>query len=75
MSVNKEQLISSFEELHSIEKKAHDYYAKLLLEKETEHEKEVIQGIHDDEERHMEIVKEILAIIENNNFPIKESDK
>lgn len=64
MNINKDQLIDSFNELYSIEKKAHDYYEKLLLEKETEHEKAVIQGIHNDEEHHMEIVKEIIAIIE-----------
>ncbi|MEI8060831.1 MAG: hypothetical protein WCG99_00880 [Candidatus Berkelbacteria bacterium] len=63
MSQSKEKLVQSFEELFSIEKKAHDYYQELLLEKETAHEKEVIQGIHDDEERHMKIVQDILEII------------
>ena len=63
MSENREKLISAFEELLSIEKKAHDYYEKLMTEKETDHEKEVIQGIHDDEERHMKIVQDILEII------------
>jgi rubrerythrin len=65
MKITNQQLINAFEELYSIEKGAHDYYEKLLLEKETAHEKDVIQGIHDDEERHMKIVKEILTIAES----------
>ena len=59
----KEQLVESFKELHAIEKKARDYYAGLLLGDVTSHEREVVQEIHDDEVRHMEIVEEILGII------------
>lgn len=63
MNVTKEKLISSFEELFLIEKKARDLYAGKLTENLTDYEKNVIQSIHDDEKRHMEIVQEILALI------------
>lgn len=59
----KEQLVSAFEELYLIEKKAHDLYEKKLSEDLTEHERKVIQRIHDDEERHMAIAKRITAIV------------
>jgi len=63
MKITQEQLIKSFEELYLIEKKARDYYGSLLLEGLSGKEQETIQEIHDDEVRHMEIVKSIIEII------------
>lgn len=63
MYVSKEKLISSFEELYLIEKKARDLYADKLTESLNDYEKTVIQSIHDDEVRHMEIAQEIIALI------------
>jgi len=63
MRIAHEQLTASFEELFLIEKKAHDYYQNLLDRSLSEHEEKIIQEIHDDEEKHMRIVKEILQII------------
>ncbi|MEI7792038.1 MAG: hypothetical protein WCI57_00965 [Candidatus Berkelbacteria bacterium] len=59
------KLLHAFEELYLIEKKAHDLYEKQLLGNLSVHEREVIQGIHDDEERHMQIAKKIAAIIKS----------
>jgi len=63
MSESREKLIASFEELYSIEKKARDYYQNILKQNISDHEKEVVLAIHADEERHMKIVQDILAII------------
>ena len=63
MSQSQEKLVQAFEELFSIEQKAHDYYEKLLTENQTEHQKEVISRIHDDEEKHMKIVEEIISLV------------
>lgn len=64
MSMNREQLISSFEELYLIEKKAHDLYESKLEESLSDRERDAIQGIHDDEKRHMEIVQKIIKLIQ-----------
>lgn len=63
MNISKEKLIDAFEELYLIEKKAHDLYSKILAEEIPENERHTIQAIHDDEEHHMKIVKEIINII------------
>ena len=65
MKDNKMKLLHAFEELYLIEKKAHDLYESQLLGNLSSHEREVIQGIHDDEEKHMKIAKKIIAIIES----------
>lgn len=65
MKEDKLKLLHAFEELYLIEKKAHDLYTKQLLGDLSAHEREVIQRIHDDEERHMEIAKKIAAIIKS----------
>jgi len=65
MMEGREKLIQSFEELFAIEKKAHDYYEKILQQNISDHEEEVVLAIHNDEERHMKIVKEIIQIIES----------
>lgn len=59
------KLLHAFEELYLIEKKAHDLYEAQLQGNLSSHEREVIQGIHDDEERHMEIAKKIIAIVKS----------
>lgn len=64
MTMTKEQLVSSFEELYLIEKKAHDLYEAKLDERLSEAERKAIQGIHDDEERHMDIVRKIVNLIQ-----------
>lgn len=61
--MNKEELIINFQELYAIEKKAHDYYEDLLKSDLNFHEKQVIQEIHDDEERHMDVANNIINII------------
>jgi hypothetical protein len=63
MTQSTEQLVTSFEELYLIEKKAHDLYEQKLTEELTQHERNIIQSIHDDEERHMQIVTDIIKII------------
>ena len=65
MSESKQKLLHAFEELYLIEKKARDLYTGQLLGDLTTHEREVIQSIHDDEERHMEIAKKIIAIVKD----------
>jgi len=67
MKVSIQKLLHAFEELYLIEKKAHDLYTKQLLGDLSVHEREVIQKIHDDEERHMEIAKKIIAIIKESS--------
>jgi rubrerythrin len=63
MNLQNQKLLHSFEELYQIEKKAHDLYEKQLLDNLSAHEREVIQGIHNDEERHMKIVTKIINLI------------
>lgn len=63
MKITEEELEKSFQELYLIEKKARDYYGNLLIGGLSGKEKETIQEIHDDEVKHMEIVKEILEVI------------
>lgn len=67
MKVDKQQLITSFQELFAIEQKARDYYSDLLKNNLPEKDRLVITGIRDDEIRHMEIVKDIINIIEKDN--------
>lgn len=64
MKNTSEQLTASFHELYLIEQKARDYYAQILSGNVSSIEHDIIQGIHDDESRHMEIVQDILKIIE-----------
>jgi len=65
MNLQTQKLLHSFEELYLVEKAAHDLYEKQLMDNLSAHEREVIQGIHDDEERHMKIVTKIINLIKS----------
>jgi len=61
--INKEQLLSNFQELYATEQKARDYYGELLKMEILDTDRHIVNGILDDEEKHMKIVKSIIEII------------
>lgn len=64
--INNQDLIKTFDDLYRVEETAHDYYEELLRMDLSNHALEVIRTIHDDEEKHMLIVKEIIELIKMN---------
>ncbi len=64
MKNKREQLLLSFNELYSIEKRAYEYYQDQLKEDLSINEARVITGIMNDEKCHMDTVKKIINLIE-----------
>jgi rubrerythrin len=67
MKISSSQLVHSFEELYEIEKTARDYYEGLLGEDIPKNDRDVITRIMHDEIRHMQVAKEIIQLIKDND--------
>lgn len=68
MTKDKEQLITEFEQMKSLEGSARDFYMQIVFDPQvtSEEVKNVMSNIASDEGRHVEMVEEILRIIKNN---------
>jgi len=63
MSSNKQQLIKYFSDLYLIEKKAFDTYTSYLVQMTSQEDTKIVQGVIDDEARHMKIAKQLLRLV------------
>ena len=67
MNDQNKDLINMCHDLYAFEQEAHNTYEEYLKDLEDTYEREVIDSIRLDEERHMKIVKEMLNIAEGKN--------
>ena len=66
MTNEKQELIEIFHELLSIVRSARDAYSELLMDENLIGKRRiVVQNLHDDKERHMEIAQEIINTLES----------
>lgn len=63
--LEKNGIISLFEDLYFLEKQARDLYDSYLKEMTDENDKKIVSSIRDEEIKHMEYASEILRIIKS----------